>query len=201
MSKNTRNRILLTAIAALLLLAVTVGGTMAWLADTTAEVKNTFATTDINITLTEDLDEQEFDLIPGTTYEKNPVATVLKGSEPCYLYVEVVEAGTIEGVIEYDIAQGWTEVDKTGPKDGIVYVWESAIDASAADVAKYILKGNETYANGIVSIPDTLEDETMNDNEDFVAPTLTFYAYAIQSANTGNATAAWGLLETQKGLN
>lgn len=42
MSKNTRNRILLTAVAALLLVAVAVGGTVAYLNATSNAVVNTF---------------------------------------------------------------------------------------------------------------------------------------------------------------
>lgn len=197
MSKNTRTRILLTAVAALLLVVMAVGGTLAWLVDTTEKVENTFTTTDIEITLDE-ASAKTFELIPGTTYEKNPVATVKAGSENCYLYVEVVEAGTIEGVIEYAIREGWTKLTGvTGPNGGTVYYWKDIITQSTADTPIYILAAQGTYSNGGVVIPDTLTDENMEAAE-FKAPKLTFYAYAIQSDNTGSASDAWTKLIAQE---
>ena len=53
MSKNTRTRILLTAVAALLLVAMTVGGTLAWLQDTSDTVENTFTASNIDVELDE----------------------------------------------------------------------------------------------------------------------------------------------------
>lgn len=81
MSKNTRNRILLTAVAALLLVCVAVGGTLAWLVDQTTPVVNEFKTTGIDIDLTEtknDGDKWTMEMIPGTSESKNPTVSVEK---------------------------------------------------------------------------------------------------------------------------
>jgi len=76
MSKNTRTRILLTAMAALLLVTMAVGGTLAWLADTTTAVTNTFDATGIDITLEESNTPWTMEMIPGTEKAKDPKVTV-----------------------------------------------------------------------------------------------------------------------------
>lgn len=83
MSKNTRNRILLTAVAALLLVCVAVGGTLAWLVDQTSPVVNEFTATGIDIDLTEDKDDDNkwtMEMIPGTSKAKNPTVIVEKAT-------------------------------------------------------------------------------------------------------------------------
>lgn len=89
-------KILALALAAVLLVAVGVGGTLAWLADTTEEVKNTFTAAGIDITLeeTEGLvdGKWEMQMIPGTSKAKNPVVTVEKATTvDIILFVQFTE--------------------------------------------------------------------------------------------------------------
>ena len=85
----------------LVLVLAAVGGTVAWLTDSTDAVTNTFTVGDINITLTEtwntaSVEDGEKDswtakMIPGNQYLKDPKVTVQAGSEACYLFVKFTE--------------------------------------------------------------------------------------------------------------
>lgn len=101
--KNSKlRRILLLVACAVLLVSLSVGATLAYLTSTTQTVKNTFTVGNVNITLDEaEVDEygenangrttegNEYKLLPGHTYTKDPTVTVVKGSEPCYVRIKV----------------------------------------------------------------------------------------------------------------
>lgn len=78
MSKNTRTRILLVAVASLLLVTMAVGGTLAWLVDSTTPVINEFTASGIDISLEETEQNWTMQLIPGTEKEKDPIVSVEK---------------------------------------------------------------------------------------------------------------------------
>ena len=66
-------KIIATVGACALCLGLGVAGTLAWLTDTTGEVKNTFTTSDINITLTETESNVDNDGSPNTnSYQMIP---------------------------------------------------------------------------------------------------------------------------------
>ena len=83
---RTRNTV--TAILMfVLVLSFTIGGTLAWLTDTTEPVTNTFTYGDINITLAETT--EVYKMVPGNSISKDPSVTVESGSEACWLFVKV----------------------------------------------------------------------------------------------------------------
>lgn len=100
--KNMK-KILLTVVAAMLLVVMSVAGTLAYLTSTSQEVKNTFTVGNVSIILDEAqiIDdgtksnhdvrvlENSYKLQPGLTYKKDPTVTVLKGSEDCYVRAQV----------------------------------------------------------------------------------------------------------------
>lgn len=204
MSKNTRNRILLTAVAALLLLAVTVGGTLAYLRDTTVEVKNTFLESNLDITLQEHplnedgrtidttqavvKENDEYKMVPGDTLQKDPFVTVKANSEKLWLFVEVIEGNNVDTYLNWTIDDAWTPVDET-KYPGVYY---QIVEATTADTDFYILANNQVTVDADVT------------NEQMAAigtnkPTLTFKAYAVQyeylvnGAATTDASVAWGI--------
>ena len=65
-----KKKTLALVLALTLLVAGVVGGTLAWLTDQTAEVKNTFTVGDINIGLTETT--ADYKMAPGNTIPKTP---------------------------------------------------------------------------------------------------------------------------------
>lgn len=155
-------------------MAGVVGGTLAWLTDQTAEVKNTFTVGDINIDLTET--NRDYKMVPGNTIAKDPTVTVKANSEACWLFVKVTESENLDTFITYAIAEGWTKL-----QDGVYY---REVPASAADQTFSVLAGNTVTVKSDVT-------KTMLKTAKTDAPTLTFKAYAVQKDNVASASDAW----------
>lgn len=175
---------------AVLLVAASVMGTLAFLTSTDA-VENTFTVGKVAITLDEaDVDvygapienaarvrANEYKLIPGHAYTKDPTVHFAAGSEASWLFVKVengiaaIEADTT--IASQIIANKWTALDgETG-----VYYMKVAANATAAAIdykvfETFKLKGNadvSKYANAAVKVT----------------------AYAIQADGFTAAEAAW----------
>lgn len=99
---KTKSKALLLTLCAVLLIAASVLGTMAYLTSTDT-VTNTFTVGKVEIKLDEAkvtadgipvegaarVTENSYKLMPGTTYTKDPTVTVLKGSEDSYVRMKV----------------------------------------------------------------------------------------------------------------
>ena len=169
-----KKKTLALVLALTLLVAGVVGGTLAWLTDRTAEVKNTFTVGDINIDLTETT--ADYKMVPGNTIAKDPTVTVKANSETCWLFVEVTESENLNNFITYTIANGWTELES-----GVYY---REVSASNADQTFPVLAGNTVTVKSDVT-------KTMLETAKTDAPTLTFKAYAVQKDNVASASDAW----------
>lgn len=174
--KNMKKSIALV-LALVLVVGGVVGGTIAWLTDKTEEIKNTFTVGNIDITLAETT--TDYKMIPGETIAKDPVVTVVGGSEACWLFVEITESDNLDDFITYAPAAGWTVLE-----ENVIY---REVAAAEADQIFAVLEGDEVTVNGGVTkaMMDAIEDGTATE------PTLTFKAYAIQKAGFDTAAAAW----------
>lgn len=94
---KTKSKALLLTLCAVLLIAASVLGTMAYLTSTDT-VTNTFTVGKVEIKLDETdvtnpngprVKANSYKLMPGTTYTKDPTVTVLKGSEDSYVRMKV----------------------------------------------------------------------------------------------------------------
>ena len=171
-----KKKTLALVLALTLLVAGVVGGTLAWLTDQTAEVKNTFTVGDINTGLTETT--TDYKMVPGNTIAKDPTVTVKANSEACWLFVQVTESTNLKDFITYAIAEGWTALPGV---DGVYY---REVSASDADQTFSVLKGDAVSVNSDVT-------KEMLTAKDFANPTLTFKAYAVQKDNVASASDAW----------
>ena len=169
-----KKKTLALVLALTLLVAGVVGGTLAWLTDQTAEVKNTFTVGDINIDLTET--NRDYKMVPGNKLDKDPTVIVKAESEACWLFVKVTESENLDTFITYAIAEGWTEL-----QDGVYY---REVSASNADQTFSVLKGDAVTVNSDVT-------KEMLTAKDVANPTLTFKAYAVQKDNVASASDAW----------
>ena len=169
-----KKKTLALVLALTLLVAGVVGGTLAWLTDRTAEVKNTFTVGDINIDLTETT--ADYKMVPGNTIAKDPTVTVKANSEACWLFVKVTESTDLKDFITYTIANSWTKL-----QDGVYY---REVPASAADQTFSVLADDAVTVKSDVT-------RTMLETAKTDAPTLTFQAYAIQKDHFTTADAAW----------
>lgn len=209
---NKTKKILLFALAALLLVAVSVGGTIAYLTAETDPVTNTFAASEIAIELKEhklaedgktlDTSNEEvtsnegYLLYPGETLKKDPFVRVTEGN--CYIFVEVVNAAT--DYVTFSAATGWKKVTDAegmavkGYQGGTVYAWANDDGMKAVtetDSEVYFLADNEIKVKTSVTA-DMLTDDALKDVK------LDFYAYAIQADHLGSGftapMAVWGLI-------
>ena len=183
-----------TASTLALAVCLSIGGTYAYLTAETEEVTNTFTVGKVAITLDEaDTDEygeeklisdspaprvtaNDYKLIPGHSYLKDPTVHLAAGSEACYVYVDVYNglANAISDIKEQMRNKGWTNLD-----DGI---WYQAVDAdTAAEGTDLVVFDNFTVAG------DKVED----DLKAFDGKTITITAYAVQKDGFSDAASAW----------
>lgn len=185
--------------AAVMLLGVIFGGTMAWLSRGTNAVVNTFTTANVGLDLTETTGP-EYIMVPGTVLDKDPKVVVAEDSASCYLFVKVEEKNFTDPAapITYAIADGWNEVEgiadlKTG--ETVYYrVFNEKTPGAVEEIkdadGKVIAKGHvyPVLKDSQVSISDTvtkddLEAYKMNPHDKsgkLPCPELNFTAYAIQ---------------------
>ena len=170
----------LTVIIALVLVVVmSVAGTVAYLTATTGPVVNTFTVGNIDITLTEAA--TDFKMVPGSDIAKDPKVTVVGGSEACWLFVKVEESGNLDNFVTYNIAEGWTELA------GVSGVFYREVAASTSDQEFFVLADNKVTVNDTVT--KTMMDDLGKDGA--TQPKLTFTAYAVQKDNIADAATAW----------
>ena len=205
---------MIAALSVILVLLVGVAGTLAYLQVKTGSVQNTFAPSNIDLTLAETATEggsttaNTYKMIPGVKIDKDPKVTV-KADIDCYVFVEVTENENFDTYMTYAIASGWQLFNPTNGTvaDGIDtaaldnYVLFREVTAEAAKDGKefYVLAGNQ------VMVPDTVTKTQMNDlyNSDGTVitanqPKLTFTAYAIQKAGfADNLAGAWAEAQGQ----
>lgn len=190
------SKALLLALCAVLLVAASVMGTMAYLTSTDS-VENTFTVGNVAITLDEtDVDDStlnadrdqanSYKLLPGHTYTKDPIIHVDANSEECYLFVKVVnQIADIEkedaSVANQMAAKGWREVtDQTG-----VYVYVG-MTAGATDPVAVAAGDNVPVFDNIVI------DGNVNNTKlaDYTDKTITVTAYAVQKDGFENKSAS-----------
>lgn len=191
---NNARRILLLVGLMSLVAVISIGGTIAWLTDTTGPVTNTFTASNIDITLDES-DNLNLKMVPGNDITKDPKVTVEGGSEACWLFVKIEKSTNYSEFLEdYSVASGWAQLqDKDGNNVAGVYYREVA--ASATNTEIKVLDGDKVTVKTTVtkSMMDGLKNQTIT------APTLTFTAYACQKDNVTSAADAWAKISPSSG--
>ena len=125
-------------VSLLLVMALSIGGTLAYLTAESETITNTFTIGNIEISLAETTGTT-YTVVPGATVDKDPTVTVKKGSEACWLYacVENNVQVTVEGeqvtVAELNIGANWIEVDTDGNKTVYRYTEDAVAANDTAD--------------------------------------------------------------------
>ena len=171
-----KKKIAICTLAALLIIAISIGGTYAWLAAKSATVENTFTVGNIYITLTESTGNT-YSLVPGTSLSKDPRVTVKAGSEDCWLFFKLDKTGELDRFLSYAVAEGWTALDG---QEGVYY---RRVDALTMDETFPLLLSDTVTVRESVS-EEMLSSLTAN-------PTMKFTAYAIQQSGFSNPALAW----------
>ena len=214
---KTRSKALLLTLCAVVLVIATVFGTMAYLTSTD-EVQNTFTVGQVKITLDEAkvnpdgtlvykedgqtpvdrVSTNSYKLLPGHTYNKDPMVTVLKGSEPSYVKMTVTfsKANELDAIFAPDgakltsifngydatnwIAKGNTK-DATADTRTYEFWYKETVSAPDADVALDALFDS-------ITVPGEITKEQRATIKDM---TIIVNAYAIQSDGFANSEEAW----------
>lgn len=204
-----KKKVVLTLLCAALLVFASVMGTMAYLTSTDTAT-NTFTVGNVSIKLDEAkantdgtlvtgdeagrVKANTYKLLPGHTYNKDPMVTVLKGSESSYIKLNVVVTKSAEldaiGVDllttfkGYDSAnwiyKGNTE-DKTANTRTYEFWYKETVAAPDADVALDALFDQ-------IVVPGTITNAQLATIEGM---TITVTAHAIQADGFADAAAAW----------
>lgn len=190
---KTARKALLLALCAVLLVGATFMGTMAYLTSTQS-VTNTFTVGKVAITLDEAkvstdgtpvvgadrVTANEYHLIPGHTYTKDPTIHVSDGSENCWLFVKVENGiAAIENTADTIAAQmaknGWTPV-----AEGSNVYCRAAINKAGEDVSVF----------GSFKVADDAGVA------DYAENSIVVTAYAIQADGFDTAAEAWAALNS-----
>lgn len=183
MKRNISGRVLVALVAVVLLIGCAAGGTVAWLVSEPAAIVNTFTIGNIKASLAETT--KDYHIVPGVDIAKDPVATVLKNSEDCYLFVKIVEedwpdfteTGSTTRKVDYAVADGWT------PLEGEKGVYYRDVSKSADDQAFPVLKDNKVTVSSSLTKDELSKVATQ--------PKLTFTVYAVQKSGVDTPAAAW----------
>lgn len=191
-----KKKTLISIIAVALVICVSIGGVLAYLTAKTDTITNTFTVGNVNLTLTETWntdsngdgtnDSWSAKIIPGKTYDKDPVVTVTDDSEDCWLFVKFDENNNPANYFDYTStltsANGWTQGNGT---DIPANVWYRSVLASDTVKTWHLLDGDTITVNG---------NKVKAENMDAAAKAeLAYTAYAVQKEGLDAAT-AWSKL-------
>ena len=207
-----KKKILVACLCVALAVLTIAGTTLAYLTSQD-KVVNTFTVGNVQIKLDEAkantdgslydqgstrVQANSYKLIPGHTYAKDPMVTVLKGSEKSYIKMTVTfsMAKELDAIFAptgapltsifkgYDsdnwIAKGNTK-DTANNTCTYEFWYKETVAAPDADVALDALFDN-------ITVPGTITKEQLAAIKDM---TITVNAYAIQADGFANAEAAW----------
>ena len=193
---KTKSKALLLTLCAVLLVAASVMGTMAYLTSTD-EVQNTFTVGQVQITLDEkdtdnstpDADRDKanaYHLLPGNEYEKDPTVHVNAVSEDSWIFVKVEN-----GIAAFEAATSTEENGYKSISDQITANGWTALNGVANVYYKPYTKsdtGSDLIVFSNFKIADTANDvqgwATLN-------ATVNITAYAVQKDGFATAEAAW----------
>ena len=207
-----KKKSLALVLALAMIVVCVVGGTLAWLIATTPEVKNTFTVGNVAITLdeakaTDDgtlvpnadrVKANSYKLLPGHTYNKDPMVTVKAGSESSYVKMTV----TFTKAAELDAIFAPTGADMTSIFNGYnsanwIYMGNTEDTANNTRTYEFWYKDTVEALNADVALDALFDSITVpggikNDQlKTIEGMTITVNAYAIQADSFENAEAAW----------
>ena len=201
--KNAK-KLLALLLCAVLLVGASIAGTVAYLTSQDS-VTNTFTVGKVAITLDElDTDNDkvtsdnvsyennvirdkanEYHLMPGSTYTKDPTVHVKNDSEDSYIFVEIdnqlkdiIDTITIEDQI---VANDWTILEVGG---NVYYKEWTQPDENTDGYTDLVVFENFKIINNVSN----------TDLATYEGKTISVTAYAIQMENTTDAETAWGIL-------
>ncbi len=211
-------KVLLLTLCAVLLVTASILGTLAYLTSQDTVV-NTFTVGKVNITLDETavtpdgkpidgaarVKGNEYHLVPGNTYVKDPTMTVLKGSEESYVRMLV----TVNCMKELDDAFAPETADLTTIFNGYdkdTWVYKKVIRDDNANTVTYEFRYKATVTPNAnedmvldalfdsITVPTHFDSNDMASLKEFK---ITVIGHAIQATGFDDADSAWTAFDNQ----
>lgn len=209
-----KSKVLLTLACAVLLVAASVMGTLAYLTSTDS-VQNTFTVGQVKISLdeakvgtdgkaltgdsAERVKANSYKLMPGHVYDKDPTVTVKAGSEESYIkmVVTVSKAAELDKIFaDHQITDLTTVIGGYDPNE---WTLNSTSKDTTANTRTYVFYYKSTVSAGesdvvlddlfeTITVPGGLTNAEIETIKDM---TITVNAYAIQKDGFDTADAAW----------
>jgi predicted ribosomally synthesized peptide with SipW-like signal peptide len=212
-----KSKVLITVLCVVLLVTVSVLGTLAYLTSQD-EVVNTFTVGKVKITLDEAdvnedgteivgadrVKENNYHLIPGKTYKKDPTLTVKAKSEDSYVRMLL----TIDHASEFDAIYAPNKADLTtifNGYDANNWVCEGVTGDSVKNTVTYEFRYKEIVRKSdtdtildtlfdSITVPSTFDSADMASIVDLK---ITVIGHAIQATGFANEDAAWTAFDEQ----
>lgn len=211
-----KSKVLITILCAVLLVTVSVLGTLAYLTSQD-EVVNTFTIGKVKIELdeakvnldgtidgTDRVTQNTYHLVPGQTYVKDPTMTVKADSEDSYVRMLL----TIDHASEFDAIYAPHKADLTtifNGYDANNWVCEGVTRDSVKNTVTYEFRYKEivrksdidTVLDALfdsITVPNTFDSNDMESIKDLK---ITVIGHAIQATGFVNEDAAWTAFNTQ----
>ena len=207
---KTKKKALLMTLCAVMLVVASVMGTMAYLTSQDS-VTNTFTVGNVQIKLDEAkanpdgalvqgadrVKENSYKLLPGHTYNKDPMVTVLKGSESSYVKMTVTFSKAAE--LDDIFAPGADMTSIFNGYDSTNWTYKGNTENTTANTRTYEFWYKETVAApdadvaldalfDSITVPESITNAQLATIEGM---TITVNAYAIQADGFDSAEKAW----------
>lgn len=212
-----KSKVLITALCAVLLVTVSVLGTLAYLTSQD-EVVNTFTVGKVNISLDEAavnadgteiagadrVKENNYHLIPGQTYVKDPTLTVKAKSEDSYVRMLL----TLNCADEFDAIYAPNKADLTtifNGYDAANWIYETVTRDTAKNTITYEFRYKEIVTKSstdtkLDALFDSITVPSIFDGADMESISnlkITVIGHAIQATGFTDANAAWTAFNAQ----
>lgn len=190
-----KSKSIIMVVSLIIVLAIVVGTTYAWLTSKTTLLSNTFTYGDIKISITEsdtndgdgDSSTNSYAIMPGANIKKDTEVTVESGSEKCYLFIKIAKENDFDKYMTYSLEDDWAKLD------GYEDVYYIEVDKNKENQTFKVLKDD------VIKVKTELTYADINNIE--VYPTMTISAYAVQRNENMDAidspTEAWLLAYNQ----
>lgn len=212
-----KSKVLITTLCAVLLVTVSVLGTLAYLTSQDSVV-NTFTVGKVNISLDEAavnadgteiagadrVKENNYHLIPGQTYVKDPTLTVKAKSEDSYVRMLL----TLNCADEFDAIYAPDKADLTtifNGYDATNWVYETVTRDTAKNTITYEFRYKEIVTKSATdtkldALFDSITVPSIFDSEDMASIAdlkITVVGHAIQATGFASEDAAWAAFNSE----
>lgn len=217
--KNVK-KALLICVCVVALVCVTVMGTLAWLTDNDS-VENTFTVGQVDITVDETkvdangtpvdgadrVKENQYHILPGTEYTKDPTMTVIKGSEDSYvrMILTVHNASDVQAILtKYSLGDFSVLI---GGWDANTWLYQGFTEDTANNTISFEFRYKEKVAKSETDtklpalfekliVPGKITGEEMNGLYDGGFK-MVVTGHAIQTSGFATADLAWAAFDVQ----